>query len=316
MNNMTMLELLEKTSNTVKNYWEKKNDSFILKDSEKIPYGDMILELMAKAVFNNETEEHTQESIASRIGLTPPTFSKFKTGSTNINEENLKKIVNAILIRISKEENLADDKMKEQVGNLLFCILKRKEVKEMIQQFKVLPENNEDDTAKKQSLALSHESWVNKIFGNPEGIQSLKAYEDYENYFIDGGITEDEIESYIECDILFRDYMLEDNSKIHVVIFDVKGIDRGYLHQRIRCLQRKDNVYAVLMVEKGVCYDSIDFYQDEHSNIMLLEYKEIWEENSEVCSYDYLRGICCSWYDEKCKAFMTERINKIFVSHK
>lgn len=272
---------------------------------------------MTKALSNDKAEEeYTQERIALEIGITAPTFSKFKTGSTNINKKNLKKIVDAILIRISREEKLADDKMKKQVGDLLFDILKRKEVKEMVQKFNILPENNEVDTVNKPVLACSHKLWVDKLFGFPEEIQTPLDPDDYEYYFIDGGIIEPEIEPYTYYEIRFNNYILENNSKSHVVIFDVKGIEREYLHQRIRCLQRKDNVFAVLMVEKGACYDSIEFYQDEHSNIMAIEYKEVWEKNSEHCFYEYLRGICLSWYDEKCKTFMTEALDKVMGSHK
>lgn len=310
----TMLKLLEDKSNTVKDYWEKdENGLFDMKADKKNLYADIIVELMDKAIFGDEMKNHTQEEMASHIHMAASTFSKFINMSTNIGKENLKKIVDAILICLCTEGNLADDAMKGHVGELLFCIFRRKEVTEIVEHFKVQSEDNREYMDEKHARGYSHVLQVENLFGNPEQIQDDISYEDY---FIDSSIIEEEMQSYIYNDIIFNDYEIEADSKNHIVIFDVKRIGKEFLHQRIRCLQRKENVFAILMVERGVCYDEIDFYQDEHSNIMLIEYKEVRKENSETLSYEYLRGICLSWYDEKCKEFMTEGINKIFVSHK
>lgn len=313
MDKTTMLELLENVSNEVKDCWKKEEDgSFSIKDdTKKTFYADKIVELMEKAVFD-DMEKHTEKEIASNIGISASTFSQFKTVSRKIEPENLKKVLNHILGRLSTEGNWVDDKTKERVGELLFCIFRREEVKERIEHFKVLSENKGYDTVEKRIRENNLELPAEKIFGDLEQIQVTS----YEDYFIDSEITEVEMKSYDDAEILFNEYRAEDDSKRHVVIFDVKRINKEYLHQRIRCLQRKDNVFAILMVKKGECYDEIEFYQGEHSNIMLIEYKEVREENPEICSYDYLRGICSSWYDEKCKALMTEGINKIVGSHK
>lgn len=313
MDKTTMLELLEKVSNEVKDCWKKDEDeSFSIKDdTKKTLYADKIVELMEKAVFD-DMEKHTEKEIASNIGISASTFSQFKTVSRKIEPENLKKVLNHILGRLSTEGNWADDKTKKRVGELLFCIFRREEVQERIEHFKILPENNGDDMAERHAWGHSQELLAEKIFGALEQEQKIS----YKDFFIDSGIMEEEMKFYKDVDILFNEYRAEDDSKRHVVIFDVKRLGKEYLHQRIRCLQRKDNVFAVLMVKKGECYDEIEFYQGEHSNIMLIEYKEVREENSEICSYDYLRGICSSWYDEKCRALMTECINKIVGSHK
>jgi transcriptional regulator with XRE-family HTH domain len=304
MGKTTMLELLEQVSNTVKDYWEKDGNGLSdIKADKTNEYADKIIELMDKATYDDEFIGHTQEEIASFIGISASALSKFRNTGKNIGKKNLKKIVDAILIRLSTEGNLADDKMEEQVGELLFCIFRREEVKKIVKHFKIQPEDNWDNTVERQNRGYSHVLQVETTFGYHEVIQDSISYEDY---FIDSGIMEEEMSFYKDDDILFNDYRTEDGSKSHIVIFDVRWIHREYLHQRIRCLQRKDNVFAVLMVEKGACCDNIDFYRDEHSNIMLIEYKEVREEDSESCSYNYLRSFCLSWYNDACKKFMME----------
>ena len=312
MGKTTMLELLEEVSNAVHDYWkEDKYGSFWLKSKdEKHLYACKITELMEKAVFGDEMDEHLKKDIASDINLSAPTFSKIINHSTdNIKLETLEKVLNPILRCLSKEGNFTDDETKRRVDELLCSIFRIKGVTKVIEHFKILPENIEDYSAQRSSM-YCHELQAEYIFGNPEQTQDIS----YEDYFIDGEIMED---FYIGADMLFKEYSTENDSKRYVVIFDVKGIyDREYLHQRIRCLQRKDNVFAVLMVEKGECCDDENFYRDEHSNIMWIEYKKAWEEGSEICSYNYLEGTCLSWYDKKCKALMTEGIDKITGSHK
>lgn len=311
MGETTMLELLEKVANTVKDYWvEGEKGQIHMEDSKKPIYADKIKELMDKAVFGDEEMKwHTGKDIALKIDVSESTFSRFKNGARNIKPDTLKEVLNYILKRLNIEENLADDEMKERVCELLFRIFRREEVKGITKHFSNLPENI-DDVLAQASTMYCHELQIGYIFGNPEQTQDIS----YGDYFIDGRIIED---FYIGPEMLFKEYRTGDGSKRYVVIFDVKEIyDREYLHQRIRCLQRKDNVFAVLMVEKGELCDDENFYRDERNNIMWIRYKKVCEENSEICSCDYLEGICLSWYDEKCKALMTEGIDKIIGSQK
>lgn len=318
MGKTTMLELLVEVSDAVKDYWkEGKNGSFNMEDDNKNPYADKVVELMCKAAFDDEMEEHTDKDIAAKIDLVPSTFSKFKTASTNLIRGNFEKVLNPILGRLSAEGNLADDKMKKRVGELLFCIFRREVVKKITAGFTIQSDADQDEidwkvVVQNHTRGHSHKLLVEKIFGSLEQTQDLS----YGDFFVDGGVMEDEMGGYSGADMQFDEYRAEDDSKRYVAIFDVKHIYTESLHQRIRCLQRKDNVFAVLMVEKGACSDDEEFYQNEDSNIMLIEYKEVQEENSESCSYNYLRGICSSWYNEDCKAFMTKGIDKITVSHK
>lgn len=322
MAEITMMELLKKVANTVKDYWEKErseeDNSFKLKDDKKILYGDKFVELMKKATFGDEMiSRHTDKDIALRIGISAPTFSKIKTMSTNLQPENLKKILDAILGCIYREEKRLDDEMKDRASELLFLIFRRKEIRKIVEHFKFPIANsldNLDNITELRAMRIeSHSDLVEKIFGNPELIEKPISYK---KYFIDGKIEKEELKDNEYGDIRCYDYKAKDDSKIHIVIFDTHWIEKKYLHQRIRCLKRKNNVFAVLMVEKGEYHDDEDFYRNECSNIMAIEYKEAREENFEFCFYEYLRGICLSWYDEKCKRFMTEVLNKIFISHK
>lgn len=309
----TMWELLEEVSDEVKDYWEEdKSGSFCMKGNKK-KYAENFKKLMGKAVFDDEMGEYTSKKIASATGISESTLSRLMNVDIKRYSKSLEKVLNPILSCLSREGNLADDEMIKRADELLFCIFRSKEVKRIIERFNVLPENDGDGKIEELAWVNSQELLIEEMFGNIEQIPGGISYEDY---FIDGTITEDEMDSYEDIDILFIEYEAKDGSKGHVVIFNVKRIDREYLHQRIRCLQRKDNVFAVLMVKKGECYDEKEFYQGEQSNIMAIEFKEVWKENSEICSYDYLKGICLSWYDEKCKSFMTEGIDKIIVSHK
>ena len=197
---------------------------------------------------------------------------------------------------------------------LLYSIFRMECVATIIERFNNWPEDNGRDFEEKLIWGYYQRLMLGEIFGNLRQTQDIS----YGNYFIDGEITEGNVDDYIfrGVDALFDEYTVGDDSKRYVAIFNEKMIDREYLHQRIRCLQRKDNVFAVLMVEKGECYDDEKFYRDEPSNIMLIEYEKAGEDNPGICPYNYLRGICLAGYNEKCKALMTEGIDKIIGSHK
>lgn len=315
MGKTTMLEFLEEVSDKVEVCWEKDNNGFCLVESSskhRKLYSGKIRELMDKAAFDDEMIEHTGKDIASYIDVSNSMFSRLIHGDRKIKLKYFEKALKPILRCLSTEGNLADDEMKKYVGELLFRIFRRKEVKGITEHFVISQEFDVDGIAQRRAGLYWHEMLVDEIFGNPEQTQDIS----YGDYFIDGEIGEEEMKYYIGGDILLSEYRIEDDSKRYVVIFDVKWMNREYLHQRIRCLQRKDNVFAVLMVGKGEHSADENFYRDEHSNIMMIEYEEVWEENSEDCSYNHLSGSCLSWYDERCKSFMTEGIDKIFASHK
>lgn len=212
------------------------------------------------------------------------------------------------------EYSIQNLKSRRDASELLFIIFRRKEVKAIVKGFVILSGDNLDYTEEWCIRKESHVDQLEKIFGNSK-LRKKKPIP-FKKYFIDGGIEREKLECEEFGDIMCRDYRAEDDSKSHIVIFDVSRIDREYLHQRIRCLRRKDNVFAVLMVKKGACCNDINFCRDERSNIMAIEFKMIWKGNFEFCTLEYLRGMCLSWYDEKCKEFMTKGLDKIFVSHK
>lgn len=256
-----------------------------------------------------------KQEIASRIGLSAPTFSKILNANEDKQRrETWEKVLKPILVCLYNEGNLANDEMKKRVDKLLYSIFRQECITNIIKHFKIQLENNGNDVAKTLACGYCHGLMIEEIFGNLEQTRDIS----YADYFIDDKIIVREMEDDIvrEDDMLFNECRAEDDSKRYVVIFDVKMIDREFLHQRIRCMQRKDNVFAVLVVEKGECYDDKKFYRNEHSNIMWIEYQKVGEEDSKICSYNYLEGTCLSWYDKKCKALMTEGIDKIIVSHK
>lgn len=309
-----MWETLVEVSKKAKDCWEKGEDGlFKVKDKKIDVYGEIFVKLTAKAVFGDDGVKHTNKDIAKGMQISSSMFYKFKTGDKKTQSENLKKILNVILVRLSTEGHLADDQMKKDVANLLYRIFKREEVKGIVELFDLFDLTERDYIEKRMVWWYKQELKINKIFKKRHPLQNMISYEDY---FIDGKLEEEEISCYTGDEIYFMEYGAGKYSKCHVVIFDVKKIDTDYLHQRIRCLQRKDNVFAILMIEDGNYYDDINFYKDEHSNIMTIVYKKIGEDSSEACSYDYPMGDCLSWYDEKCKAFMTEGLEKIETSHK
>ena len=78
MGKTTMLELLEQVSNTVKDYWEKDGNGLSdIKADKTNEYADKIIELMDKATYDDEFIGHTQEEIASFIGISASALSKF-----------------------------------------------------------------------------------------------------------------------------------------------------------------------------------------------------------------------------------------------
>ena len=120
MDEKTMLGLLDKVSNSVKDYWEEdKEGKICIEDSKTLLYADKITELMNKAVFDDEMGEHTKKDIASAIGLSAPTFSKIINNHAGIKPTNLEKVLKPILRCLSTEVDLTNDEMKKRVGELL-----------------------------------------------------------------------------------------------------------------------------------------------------------------------------------------------------